>query len=206
MSLERTRLEADLLSAQNAELEALVRRLNEAHAALEERTTELEALQEQFRDQADRDWLTGLHNRRYLARQLDGVAASDGDFSLAVLDLDHFKQINDAYGHQVGDQVLIRVAGLLLDVVRGSDVVARTGGEEFVLLMPASDADAAKHCCERALSAIRDFDWSSVAAGLAVTASAGVARSGEAIGLDRVASLADRRLYDAKRLGRDRVV
>ena len=206
MSLERTRLEADLLSAQNAELEALVRRLNEAHAALEERTTELEALQEQFRDQADRDWLTGLHNRRYLARQLDGVAASDGDFSLAVLDLDHFKQINDAYGHQVGDQVLIRVAGLLLDVVRGSDVVARTGGEEFVLLMPASDADAAKHCCERALSAIRDFDWSSVAAGLAVTASAGIARSGEAIGLDRVASLADRRLYDAKRLGRDRVV
>jgi len=206
VSLERTRLEADLLSAQNAELEALVRRLNEAHAALEERTTELEALQEQFRDQADRDWLTGLHNRRYLARQLDGVAASDGDFSLAVLDLDHFKQINDAYGHQVGDQVLIRVAGLLLDVVRGSDVVARTGGEEFVLLMPASDADAAKHCCERALSAIRDFDWSSVAAGLAVTASAGVARSGEAIGLDRVASLADRRLYDAKRLGRDRIV
>jgi len=123
-----------------------------------------------------------------------------------VLDLDHFKQVNDAHGHEVGDQVLIRVAGLLLDVVRRSDVVARTGGEEFVLLMPASDADAAKHCCERALSAIRDFDWSSVAAGLAVTASAGVARSGEAIGLDRVASLADRRLYDAKPLGRDRIV
>ena len=181
-------------------------RLNEAHAALEQRTTELEALQEQFREQADRDWLTGLHNRRYLARQLDGVAASDGDFSLAVLDLDHFKQVNDAHGHEVGDQVLIRVAGLLLDVVRRSDVVARTGGEEFVLLMPASDADAAQHCCERALEAIRGFDWSSVAPDLAVTASAGIARSGEAIGLDRVASLADRRLYDAKRLGRDRVV
>jgi len=206
VSLERTRLEADVLSAQNAELEALVLRLNEAHAALEQRTTDLEALQEQFREQADRDWLTGLHNRRYLARQLDGVAASDGDFSLAVLDLDHFKQVNDAHGHEVGDQVLIRVAGLLLDVVRRSDVVARTGGEEFVLLMPASDADAAQHCCERALEAIRGFDWSSVAPGLAVTASAGIARSGEAIGLDRVASLADRRLYDAKRLGRDRVV
>jgi diguanylate cyclase (GGDEF)-like protein len=205
VSLERTRVEADMLSAQNAELEALVRQLNEAHAALEQRTTELEALQVQLSEQADRDWLTGLHNRRYLARRLDGVA-DDADFSLAVLDLDHFKRVNDTYGHEVGDQVLVRVAGLLLDVVRRSDVVARTGGEEFVLLMPASDADAAQHCCERALEAIRAFDWEAVAPGLAVTASAGIARSGEAIGLDRVASLADRRLYDAKRLGRDRIV
>jgi diguanylate cyclase (GGDEF)-like protein len=101
--------------------------------------------------------------------------------------------------------VLVRVAGLLLDVVRRSDVVARTGGEEFVLLMGDADADAARHCCERALTAIRTFDWDMVAPGLTVTASAGIARSGEAIGLDRVASLADRRLYDAKRLGRDRV-
>ena len=123
-----------------------------------------------------------------------------------MLDLDHFKRVNDTFGHEIGDQVLVRVAGLLLDVVRRSDVVARTGGEEFVLLMPASDAEAAAHCCERALAAIRDFDWAGVAPGLRVTASAGIARSGEALGLDRVASLADRRLYDAKALGRDRVV
>jgi diguanylate cyclase (GGDEF)-like protein len=184
-----------------------VRQLNEAHAALEQRTGELELLQDQFREQADRDWLTGLHNRRYLARQLDLVAgAEEQDFSLAVLDLDLFKAVNDTYGHDVGDQVLVRVAGLLLDVVRRSDVVARTGGEEFVLLMPASDEDAAMHCCERALAAIRGADWSSLAPGLAVTASAGIARSGEALGLDRIAALADRRLYDAKRLGRDRAV
>ena len=196
VSLERTRVEADLLSAQNAELEALVRQLNEAHS-------ELEALKEQFREQADRDWLTGLHNRRYLARQLAGVGA---DFCFAVLDLDHFKGINDTFGHEVGDLVLVRVAGLLLDVVRRSDVVARTGGEEFVLLMPAADGEAAERCCERALAAIREFEWEGVAPGLRVIASAGIARSGEALGLDRVASLADRRLYDAKALGRDRVV
>jgi diguanylate cyclase (GGDEF)-like protein len=196
VSLERTRVEAEVLTQQNAELEALVLQLGEAHA-------ELEQLKEQFREQADRDWLTGLHNRRYLARQLDGVGT---DFSLAVLDLDHFKQINDTFGHEIGDQVLIRVAGLLLDVVRRSDVVARTGGEEFVLLMPASDADDAAHCCERALAAIRDHDWAAVADGLTVTCSAGIARADEALGLERVASLADRRLYDAKARGRDQVV
>jgi diguanylate cyclase (GGDEF)-like protein len=214
VNLERAHLEAaaarstaEALAAKNAELEALVRQLNEAHAALEQRTGELELLQDQFREQADRDWLTGLHNRRYLARQLDLVAgAEEQDFSLAVLDLDLFKAVNDTHGHDVGDQVLVRVAGLLLDVVRRSDVVARSGGEEFVLLMPASDEAAAMHCCERALAAIRGADWSSLAPGLAVTASAGIARSGEALGLDRIAALADRRLYDAKRLGRDRAV
>ncbi len=138
-----------------------------------------------------------------LARQLAGIGA---DFSFAVLDLDHLKGINDTSGHEIGDQVLVRVAGLLLDVVRRSDVVARTGGEEFVLLMPAADDEAAERCCERALAAIREFEWEGVAPGLRVTASAGIARSGEALGLDRVASLADRRLYDAKALGRDRVV
>ena len=102
--------------------------------------------------------------------------------------------------------MLVRVAGLLLDVVRRSDVVARTGGEEFVLLMPAADADAAMHCCERALAAIRGAGWDGIAPGLTVTASAGIARSGEALGLDRIAALADRRLYDAKRQGRDRAV
>jgi diguanylate cyclase (GGDEF)-like protein len=214
INLERARLETDAarstaaaLAAKNAELEALVHQLNEAHVALEQRTGELETLQDQFREQADRDWLTGLHNRRYLARQLDLVTgAEEQDFSLAVVDLDHFKAINDTYGHDVGDQVLVRVAGLLLDVVRRSDVVARTGGEEFVLLMPAADTDAAMHCCERALAAIRGAVWEDVAPGLTVTASAGIARSGEALGLDRIAALADRRLYDAKRQGRDRAV
>jgi diguanylate cyclase (GGDEF)-like protein len=141
-----------------------------------------------------------LHNRRYLARRLEDIAPS---FSLAVLDLDHFKRINDDHGHDVGDQVLIRVAGLLLGVVRHSDVVVRTGGEEFVLLMPMSDRAAAARCCERALAAIRDADWSAVAPGLTVTASVGVACSDED---DDLAALADRRLYDAKRAGRDRVV
>ena len=186
----------DALS-RSAELERqAMRELSELRISLERATLEAE----QAREQADRDWLTGLHNRRYLARRLEDIAPS---FSLAVLDLDHFKRINDEHGHDVGDQVLIRVAGLLLGVVRHSDVVVRTGGEEFVLLMPMSDRAAAARCCERALAAIRDADWSAVAPGLTVTASVGVACSDED---DDLAALADGRLYDAKRAGRDRVV
>jgi diguanylate cyclase (GGDEF)-like protein len=172
-------------------------RLEEAYDALS-RSAELE--RQAVREEAERDWLTGLHNRRYLARQLESIAPQ---FSIAVLDLDHFKAINDEHGHDVGDQVLVRIAGLLLGVVRHSDVVVRTGGEEFVLLMPASDRSAARHCCERALQAIRDAGWDEVAPGLAVTASVGIASSGES---DDLAALADRRLYAAKRAGRDRIV
>jgi diguanylate cyclase (GGDEF)-like protein len=203
LSLERATIETRAARNENARLAALVAELNAARAALETRTAELESLKEQFREQADRDWLTGLHNRRYLHRRLEDSAQA---FSLAVLDLDHFKAINDAHGHEAGDQVLVRVANLLLSVVRHSDVVARTGGEEFVLLMPRTDLAAAVSCCERALAAIRGAAWSDIAPGLSVTASVGIAGAGEGAEFDAIASLADSRLYAAKRAGRDRVV
>jgi diguanylate cyclase (GGDEF)-like protein len=186
----------DALS-RSAELEReAVRELSDLRISLERATIEANAL----REQADRDWLTGLHNRRYLARRMED---SNARFSIAVLDLDHFKRVNDDHGHDVGDQVLVRIAGLLLGVVRHTDVVVRTGGEEFVVLMPMSDRAAATSCCDRALQAIRDADWDAVAPGLVVTASVGVACVDEPGDL---AALADRRLYDAKRAGRDRVV
>ena len=158
--------------------------------------------------QADRDYLTGLHNRRYLARELDrhAPAPDAGPFSLAVLDLDHFKEVNDRFGHEAGDQVLMRVAALLLGGVRGQDVVVRTGGEEFVLLMPQTDASAAEACCERVRHAIRDEPWDAIVPGLSLTVSAGVATADDASDLQTLAELADRRLYMAKRTGRDRVV
>jgi diguanylate cyclase (GGDEF)-like protein len=186
----------DALS-RSAELERqAMRELSELRISLERATLEAQ----QAREQADRDWLTGLHNRRYLARRLEDIEQS---FSLAVLDLDHFKRVNDDHGHDVGDRVLVRIADLLLAVVRHSDVVVRTGGEEFVLLMPMTDRAAAGHCCDRALAAIRDADWSAIAPGLTVTASVGVASADEG---DDLAALADQRLYEAKRAGRDRVV
>jgi diguanylate cyclase (GGDEF)-like protein len=202
------RTESAALAAKNRELKGVVRELAEARAALERRTEQLETLQEQLREQADRDWLTGLHNRRYLAREVGRYAAAPGPgpISLAVLDLDHFKAVNDRFGHHAGDEVLMRVAALLLDAMRGQDVVVRTGGEEFVLLMPQTDANAAATACERLRAGIRDEPWSRIAPGMTLTASIGVATAESASDLRALTEIADQRLYAAKRAGRDRVV
>jgi diguanylate cyclase (GGDEF)-like protein len=159
-------------------------------------------------EQADRDHLTGVHNRRYLARELERMTAGGvaGRFSLAVLDLDRFKTVNDVHGHDVGDHVLMRVAALLVDGLRARDTVVRTGGEEFVILMPETEPRAAAACCERLGDAIRAEDWDALAPGLTVTASIGLACSTGEIDVESLAKLADRRLYEAKRGGRDRVV
>jgi diguanylate cyclase (GGDEF)-like protein len=202
------RSESDELAAKNRELEQVVRELDEARATLERRTQQLETLQEQLREQADRDWLTGLHNRRYLAREIGRHAAAPagGPFSLAVLDLDHFKAINDRFGHRAGDEVLMRVAALLLGELRGQDVVVRTGGEEFVLLMPHTDVRAAASACERVRTTIRGENWGRIVPGMTLTASVGVATAEDAGDLRALTELADQRLYEAKRRGRDRVV
>ena len=197
--------------ARSAELERQAfHELSELRLGLERATLEARAAQRQadvLREQAERDWLTGLHNRRYLARELERLDAESGAAcSLAVLDLDHFKAINDRFGHDVGDRVLVRVAALLLDELRQEDVVVRTGGEEFVVLMPQTEPNAARACCERLCEAIRSEPWDRIASGLTLSASVGVATAGDAPHLDELARLADRRLYAAKRAGRDRVV
>jgi diguanylate cyclase (GGDEF)-like protein len=198
--------------ARSAELErqAFVE-LAELQRELERSTLEAEAARrerDQLRELADRDWLTGLHNRRYLARQLedgrpDRLAVP---LALAVLDRDRFKQINDRFGHEAGDRVLVSVAGLLCDALREHDIVVRNGGEEFLLVMSATDLNAAAAGCERVRLAIESADWSDVAGDLTVTASIGLAVAYEPAAVHATVSLADQRLYDAKRLGRNRVV
>jgi diguanylate cyclase (GGDEF)-like protein len=208
LSLERATLEArearrhsDLLTVKN-------RQLAEAHSELERRADELETLHAQLREQAERDPLTGVHNRRYLARELEQLTGNRmaGPISMAVLDVDHFKTINDRFGHSTGDQVLIRIAGLLCDHLRESDSIIRSGGEEFIMLMPRTDENAATACCERIRRAVNTEVWSSVADGLNVTASLGMATTDDPTDLEAVIRLADQRLYEAKRNGRDRVV
>ncbi len=208
LSLERATLEASAARRESDALAAKNRQLAEAHAELERRATQLEGLQEQLREQAERDWLTGLHNRRYFARELERLTQEQlaVPLSLAVLDLDHFKSINDRFGHDAGDQVLIRVAGLLCDVLRASDIVVRSGGEEFLVLMPLTDQRAATACCERIREAIHGEAWDRIATGLTVTTSVGVASTHDPSDLDSLVKLADQRLYDAKHGGRDCVV
>jgi diguanylate cyclase (GGDEF)-like protein len=201
LEIRTARQERDALAAKNTELA-------EAHSELERRAGQLEQLQEQLRDQAERDYLTGLRNRRFLAREVDRLsdAQHSGPLSLAVLDLDHFKSINDRFGHDVGDRVLVRVAALLSEVLRASDMVVRSGGEEFLLLMPMTEPHAARVCCERLRRAIQDEPWNALAPELSLTASIGIATGDGPDDLAALAKLADQRLYDAKHAGRDRVV
>jgi len=159
------------------------------------------------------DPLTGLFNRRFLVEQAPRLwrqARRDGTRVAAlVLDLDHFKRLNDAYGHAAGDAVLQEVAGALSAAVRPSDILARTGGEELVVLGLVGDPDEAAHLAERLRSAVAA---GRTAAGHAVTASIGVALTrptdGESAtdGLWRLVDRADAAMYEAKQQGRDRVV
>ena len=176
-----------------------MRELSELQLGLERARIEMELL----RDQAQRDPLTGLHNRRYLEQARD----IGGPVALAVLDIDHFKTVNDRFGHAVGDRVLVRVGELLREQLRSDDVVARTGGEEFVLLMPRTSDAEALACCERVRAALRAEPWGELAgARLRITASLGVVTAPDATDLGALERDADARLYAAKRAGRDRAV
>jgi diguanylate cyclase (GGDEF)-like protein len=207
-SLERATLEIHAARRESDALAAKNRQLAEAHAELERRASQLEELRDQLREQADRDWLTGLHNRRYLARELQRLSQErlSGPLSLAVLDIDHFKAINDRFGHAAGDHVLVRVARRLCDVLRGSDSVVRSGGEEFLVLMPRTDAHAATACAERIRQALVVEDWERIAPGLTLTTSVGLATTEHPTDLEALVKLADQRLYEAKNAGRDRIV
>jgi diguanylate cyclase (GGDEF)-like protein len=207
LSLERAVLQARLARNETDALAIKNRELADAKAQLEVRTAQLEELQDQLRDQAERDWLTGLHNRRFLARELASPSpAHSGVVSVAVVDLDHFKQINDRFGHSIGDQVLVRAAELLSNVLRASDIVVRSGGEEFLVLMPQTDANAAIAGCERIRRAIREEAWGDMAPGLSLTTSVGLATADNEGDLELLVNLADQRLYQAKNSGRDCVV
>ena len=207
LSLERAVLQARLARNETDALAIKNRELADAKAQLETRTAQLEELQDQLRDQAERDWLTGLHNRRFLARELASPSpAHSGVVSVAVVDLDHFKQINDRFGHNVGDQVLVRAAELLSKVLRTSDIIVRSGGEEFLVLMPQTDANAAIAGCDRIRMAIREEPWGEIAPGLSLTTSVGLATADNEGDLELLVNLADQRLYQAKNSGRDCVV
>jgi diguanylate cyclase (GGDEF)-like protein len=157
--------------------------------------------------QAAEDPLTGLANQRAFyhacAAEFSRAQRTESEVSIVMLDLDHFKVINDAFGHLHGDQVLLAVADALRESVRGHDSVARMGGEEFAILMPDAGAEAAYDTAERARMAIAQVPIGR--ATLSCSAGVATASPGAASPVDLLA-LADRALYQAKRLGRDRTV
>ncbi|GAA3916003.1 GGDEF domain-containing protein [Actinoplanes auranticolor] len=173
--------------------------------------TEARRASEHFREMAHRDALTGLRNRRYVNERLPALlseaVARRTPLSLAILDLDHFKRINDTLSHSTGDTVLQEVSRLLTDAVSGPMIAARIGGEEFLLVLPGMTAEEAADCCERLRLRIRAHAWEPLTGTMPVTTSIGVTTAPEGRATpSSLMSLADRNLYVAKREGRDRVV
>jgi diguanylate cyclase (GGDEF)-like protein len=164
----------------------------------------------ELRSQANQDFLTGVHNRRSfesaLRKELMRQRRTRGIATVAFLDIDHFKRVNDMFGHPTGDNVLQQFAAVVSQNCRGSDLVARLGGEEFAVLLPDTDIDAAQVWANRMRQQVEEtrFDETNE---VSVTVSVGLAAlDGAQIGSDAIEKLADDALFSAKRQGRNRVV
>ncbi len=175
----------------------------------------VKSLQDQLRARAAEldavsrtDHLTGMHNRRHMEEHLRAMAAGANrhGYPLAVLivDVDHFKAVNDSLGHQAGDDVLIEISQRLRSVMRTEDLLGRWGGEEFLLLLPHTRADQAEVLAERLRSAVSASPIQTTAGSLSVSISIGGAAAEEK-GDHDLLLLADRELYAAKGSGRNRV-
>jgi diguanylate cyclase (GGDEF)-like protein len=179
-----------------ARLSALRQKLRDQREALARALAEVERL-------AVRDELTGLPNRRSMQALLDrSVALSSrnmGHFSVALLDIDHFKAVNDALGHAAGDQALQAFAGCIASQLRDTDALGRWGGEEFLLVMPGDE-----HGMQRALERLRALVRGCCAGDRPLTFSAGIARHRAGETADALLARADAALYRAKHAGRDR--
>jgi diguanylate cyclase (GGDEF)-like protein len=169
----------------------------------EQRVSDLETL-------AAIDWLTGLYNRRHFEALARAELARSQRYmrpvSVLMIDIDHFKAVNDRFGHAAGDQVLRAVAALLVADKRDADVAARLGGEEFALLLPETTDLAAVQFAERLRQKMRNHASTVQGEKLAITISIGVAgATATTSGIEMLVRSADDALYDAKRGGRDRV-
>ncbi|MDX1405017.1 MAG: GGDEF domain-containing protein [Woeseiaceae bacterium] len=169
-----------------------------------------DSLRESLEKQASHDPLTDLYNRRYVFSMIEnGLSRYQryGDiFSLILIDADYFKQVNDQYGHCAGDAALQHIAATCVQSVRDADVVGRFGGEEFIILLPHTDATEAAVVAERIRGSMHEsaFQWQDRP--VEITLSLGVAEvSSETKSFDQLIKAADRALYAAKREGRDQV-
>jgi len=190
------------LSLLAGQLSALRRRMKLQAAELRQALERIQRL-------ATRDELTGLYNRRRLrdelAREADRAQRQRAPLALCLIDLDHFKPINDRHGHALGDEVLCGLADLLLRLTRSGDILGRWGGEEFLLLLPATPMAQAAEVVDRLRAATAAAMVSASLPELRITFSAGLAVVDSADAIETALEQADRALYRAKAEGRDRV-
>ena len=170
---------------------------------------ELKAANKRIEELAELDELTGSFNRRCIMRMLDDEIAranrSKAPCSIALIDLDWFKRVNDHYGHPTGDEVLRTFAITVFANIRDIDKFGRYGGEEFLLVLPDTPDDEAVRTLDRLREIIADLDWSAFSPGMQVTISAGVAMLKPDETADTFLARADRALYAAKAQGRNRI-
>ncbi|MGM0834185.1 diguanylate cyclase [Halomonas qinghailakensis] len=168
--------------------------------------TQRKLAEERVRTMAITDGLTGITNRqeisRLLAYEVERTARYDTPFSLIMYDLDHFKQVNDQFGHNAGDEVLKTVTKLVNDTIRGIDLHGRWGGEEFMIILPQTQLEAAKNIAEKLRQAVAAYHFEKIGT---VTASFGVAERAPQENSQLIAQRVDEALYRAKMRGRNRV-
>ena len=166
-----------------------------------------------IRHLADRDQLTGLYNRFALNRKLAQLqqlhSRHQQPYAVLLLDLDHFKQVNDQYGHLTGDKVLKHAATLLKQSIRNEDILGRFGGEEFLLLLPMTEQQAAEQVAEKLIQLLRQQPLQLGDTAIALTTSIGIATAHAnslALSSETMLQQADKALYHAKANGRDQVI
>jgi diguanylate cyclase (GGDEF)-like protein len=175
-----------------------------SRAGVEGERRDLEARARMLRRFAEQDSLTNLANRRAIEHFCTSLPATES-ICLVLVDVDHFKAVNDRYGHIVGDVVLREVAAVLSGSVRAQDRVARWGGEEFLIVLPGGSAGLGAEAARRLRRRVEEHAWSLHASGLRLTVSAGVS-AGPAGEFEVVLSRADAAVYAAKRAGRNQVI
>ncbi len=184
--------------------------LNRLRMRLRASNAELEAALAKLTVMAVHDELTGLYNRRYLLDMLQHEKAradrSGGTFCVCMLDLDHFKRINDSYGHGQGDVVLRTFARLAAQDLRSVDLLGRWGGEEFLLVLPETSIDLAEHCLRRIQTDLAHTAFDGLKPDFRVTFSAGIAQYCSDLSIDELIEWADHAMYSAKHAGRNRIV
>ncbi|MEK4230263.1 sensor domain-containing diguanylate cyclase [Solibacillus sp. FSL H8-0538] len=180
-------------------------KLEQIYLEIEKKQIELMEINSGLVEISNTDKLTGIPNRRFfqekLEEQIELYYKEQNTFSLLIIDIDHFKKVNDTYGHQIGDIVLVKLANILKKQARPDDVAARFGGEEFVIILPNTDEDAAIFIAQKLNQEVERAEWTETGS---LTVSVGVATFIEQDSEALIISKADQALYASKENGRNR--
>lgn len=178
-----------------------------AHQALKESHAQLAVLHKEMERKSQLDLMTGILNRDYFLSLFETRRRKSDQGSLLMIDADHFKRINDTYGHLNGDKALLAIVEAIKGAVREGDILGRIGGEEFAVFLTNTCIHETSNIAERIRQAVEDVEFlPQDAEPYPVTVSIGCASSEEAVGTTDLMRLADDRLYDAKRSGRNKVI